>query len=79
MVAVAASVPAQLAAALAIANVEIAAPGLPAYPGGEGANLLHNLEHIIGLSQVGQRNRITINAGILKVNDLLLVDNEAII
>ena len=76
---VAAAAAAQLAAELAAANAEIAAVGMPAYPGGVAANFTHNLEHVIGLQQVQQRNRITINAGILEVGDLLLVDEDTII
>ena len=45
---------AQLAIELDKANAEIVATGLPAYPGGNNANLLHNAEHVIGLTQVAQ-------------------------
>jgi len=41
-------------------------------------NVSHNLEHIIGLSLVAQRLRITANAGIAEIKDLLLVDEDGI-
>ena len=67
----------QLAVELAAANQEIVAAGLPTYPGGNTTNLLHNMEHIIRLTQAVQRNQMMANAGILEVDDLLLVDEDA--
>ena len=78
MTAMAAVAAAALATELTEANAEMAAAGLPVYPGGEAANFKHNLEHIIGISQANQRSRITSNAGITQVEDMLLVDEDTI-
>ena len=68
-----------LATELAAATAELATAGIPAYPGGVEDNFIHNLEHIIGLDTAAQRAKITVNAGIVTIHDLLWIDEDAII
>ena len=75
----AATAAATLVQEIADVVAEIATAGIPPYPGGAGANFQHNLQYIIGLPTLIQIQRITINGGITKIEDLLLVDEEAII
>ena len=52
---------------------------MPPFPGNPTDDFLHVLEHVILLGTNAMRNAITIGAGVMEVNDLLLVDEESLI
>ena len=60
------------------------APGAPPGPGGpfpgnSAGDLLHILEHIVGLSTIAQRERITLTASVTTAEDILLLDEASLL
>ena len=49
------------------------------FPGDPVGDFQHILEHIVGLTTSNQRDRVTINAGVQTVDDLLFIDQESLL